>query len=229
MNQPDRPPRPLFVSLGALTVVSGVVDAVSFLGLGHVFIANMTGNILLIGFAAVGAPGLSFPASLTALCSFAVGAVLGGRIVQRFPQHRRLLLVSMTLETAFTIVAAVIAATVTAIGTGWPRYVLIGVLAFSIGVRNAAVRHMGVRDMTTTVLTTTLTGLASESSFGGGRNAYVENRVTSVLAMFAGALVGATLVLHASPAWALALAAAIVAGTIVFFSRRAPLELGLAS
>ena len=56
MSEPDRPLPPLVVTLAALTVVSGFVDAVSFLGLGHVFTANMTGNVVLIGFAAAGAP-----------------------------------------------------------------------------------------------------------------------------------------------------------------------------
>ena len=67
MSEPDRPPPPLVVTLAALTVVSGFVDAVSFLGLGHVFTANMTGNLVLIGFAAAGAPGFSMAANLSAL------------------------------------------------------------------------------------------------------------------------------------------------------------------
>jgi len=134
----------------------------------------------------------------------------------------------MTLETAFTVVAALVAASVTAIGQGWPRYLLIAVLAFTMGIRNAAVRHIGVRDMTTTVVTTTLTGLASDSTLGGGRNPDATHRLTSVLCMFVGALLGAVLVLHASAGWALALDAALVAGTLAFFARQAPLELGLA-
>ena len=239
MSDPTRPPAqqspppeppPLILSLAALTVVSGVVDAVSYLGLGHVFTANMTGNVVLVGFAVAGAPGFSGPASITALGFFVIGAVGGGRIIQRLTPtpHRSLLLVVMALEAAFTAVAAVIAASVTAIGQGWPRFVLIALLAFTMGVRNAAVRHIGVRDMTTTVVTTTLTGLASESTLGGGRNPNVTRRLASVLCMFVGALVGAVLVLHTSAGWALALAAAIVAGTVVFFARQAPLELGLA-
>lgn len=67
MSDPDRPSQPLIVTLAALTVVSGFLDAISFLGLGHVFIANMTGNVVLIGFAAAGAPGFSFVASLLSL------------------------------------------------------------------------------------------------------------------------------------------------------------------
>jgi uncharacterized membrane protein YoaK (UPF0700 family) len=70
MQMIDRPPPPLVVTLAALTVVSGFVDAVSFLGLGHVFTANMTGNVVLIGFAAAGAPGFSMAASPYATCSW---------------------------------------------------------------------------------------------------------------------------------------------------------------
>jgi uncharacterized membrane protein YoaK (UPF0700 family) len=123
----------------------------------------------------------------------------------------------------------VIAAAVTTIGSGWPRFVLIAVLAFTMGIRNAAVRHLGVRDMTTTVVTTTLTGLAADSTLGGGNNPNPVNRLTSVVGMFVGALVGATLLLHASAGWALGLAAALVAGTLAFFARQAPLELDLAA
>ena len=57
-----------------LTVVTGLVDAVSYLALGHVFVANMTGNVVFLGFALAGAPGLSAPASLAALVAFLVGA-----------------------------------------------------------------------------------------------------------------------------------------------------------
>jgi uncharacterized membrane protein YoaK (UPF0700 family) len=219
----------LILSLGALTVVSGIVDAVSYLGLGHVFTANMTGNVVLVGFAAAGAPGFSVVASLTALASFALGAACGGRIIQRLSDQRRLLLAAMSIEAALTITAAVIAGSVSAIGTGWPRYVLIAVLAFTMGVRNAAVRNLGVRDMTTTVVTTTLTGLAADSTLGGGHNPNSVNRLISVTAMFVGALVGAALLLHGSPGWALALAAAIVGLTLVFFARQAPQQLGLAT
>jgi uncharacterized membrane protein YoaK (UPF0700 family) len=227
-SSPAVPPNPLVVSLSALTIVSGVV-AVSYLGLGHVFTANMTGNVVLVGFAIAGAPGFSIAASLTALAFFLLGAAAGGRIVLWLPAQRTLLLIAMTLEAAFVAVAALIAASVSAIGTGWPRYVLISLLAVTMGVRNAAVRHIAVRDMTTTVITQTLTGLAADSSLGGGHNPNVLHRSISVLGMFVGALIGATLLLHGSPGWALGLAAALVAGTLLFFARQAPVELGLAS
>ena len=127
------------------------------------------------------------------------------------------------------VAAAVVAGLVAAIGTGWPRYLVIGLLALSMGVRNAAVRRIGVPDMSTTVLTTTLTGLASDSPLAGGTNPHARLGAMSVLSMFAGALVGAVLLLHAGAAWSLGVAAAIVTVTAVFFSREAPLELGLAA
>jgi uncharacterized membrane protein YoaK (UPF0700 family) len=229
MSEPDRPPGPLVVTLALLTVVSGFVDAVSFLGLGHVFTANMTGNVVLIGFAAAGAPGFSVAASLTALVCFLAGAVAGGRLSRRVPLQRHLLLVVMVVEATCLAAAAVVAGSVPAIGSGWPRFTAIGLLALGMGTRNAAVRRIGVRDMSTSVLTTTLTGLASDSSLGGGTNPNARLASTTILSMFGGALVGAVLVLHAGATWSLSVAAGIVAATAVYFARTAPQELGLAS
>jgi uncharacterized membrane protein YoaK (UPF0700 family) len=69
-------PVSILAALLALTVVSGLVDAVSYLGLGHVFTANMTGNVVVLGFAAAGTPGFSVSATLTSLGVFLVGAAL---------------------------------------------------------------------------------------------------------------------------------------------------------
>jgi len=228
MSEPDRPPQPLVVTLALLTVVSGFVDAVSFLGLGHVFTANMTGNVVLIGFAAAGAPGFSMAASLTALACFLAGAVVGGRLARGVALQRTLLLAVMVVEAACVAAAAIIAGAVPAISAGWPRFTVIGLLAAGMGTRNAAVRRIAVRDMSTSVLTTTLTGLASDSSLAGGTNPNARLASTSVLSMFGGALVGAVLVLHAGATWSLGAAAVIVVATAVFFSRTAP-ELGPAS
>src|ERR1700728_4310302 len=138
MQMIDRPPPPLVVTLAALTVVSGFVDAVSFLGLGHVFTANMTGNVVLIGFAAAGAPGFSVAASLTALGCFLAGAVAGGRLSRRISLQRNLLLVAMVVEATCLATAAVVAGSVPVIGSGWPRFTAIGLLAAGMGTRNAA-------------------------------------------------------------------------------------------
>jgi uncharacterized membrane protein YoaK (UPF0700 family) len=225
MSELDRPPPSLVVTLAALTVVSGFVDAVSFLGLGHVFTANMTGNVVLIGFAAAGAPGFSMAASLSALGAFLAGAVAGGRLAQRVRPVRNLLLVAMVIEAACTAAAAVVAGTVPTVSSGWPRFTIIGLLAVGVGLRNAAVRRVGVPDMSTTVLTTTLTGLASDSVLAGGSNPHGRLGATTVLCMFGGALAGAVLVLHAGAAWSLGVAAGIVTTAAVFLYREVPLEL----
>jgi uncharacterized membrane protein YoaK (UPF0700 family) len=78
MMQEARQERILLLYL--FTAVTGLVDAVSYIGLGHIFTANMTGNIVLIGFAFAGVPGLSALRSLTALAAFLVGALIGGRL-----------------------------------------------------------------------------------------------------------------------------------------------------
>src|SRR3984957_18501519 len=150
MQMIDRPPPPLVVTLAALTVVSGFVDAVSFLGLGHVFTANMTGNVVLIGFAAAGAPGFSMAGSLSALGAFLAGAVAGGRLAQRVRPVRHLLLVAMVIEAASPAAAAVVAEAVPAVGSGWSRFTIIGFLAVGMGLPNSAVRRVGVPDMSTT-------------------------------------------------------------------------------
>lgn len=228
MSEPDRPSQPLVLSLAALTVVSGIVDAVSYLGLGHVFTANMTGNIVLVGFALAGAPGFSLAASATALGAFVVGAVAGGRIGLRLPHKRSLLVTAVTIEAGFTVAAAVIAASVAVLGEGWPRFTVIAMLAFAMGIRNSVVRKMGVADMTTTVITTTLTGLAADSSFGGGQNPNATHRGMSVVCMFVGALVGAGFVVHVHPGAALGLAATLTVGLAAYLRLTSPYRLGLA-
>jgi uncharacterized membrane protein YoaK (UPF0700 family) len=225
MSEPEEPPRSLVATLATLTVVGGFLDAVSYLGLGHVFTVNMTGNIVLIGFAAAGAPGFSVLANLCAVAFFVGGAAVSGRAGRLVGSHRTMLVAEMTIEGLLIAVAAVVGACVTGIGTGWPRYLIIALLAFAMGMRNASVRRMGVEGMTTTVLTTTLTGLVSDSTLGGGTNQNGARRATSVLCMFAGALAGAALVLHVNPAWALGIAALLAFGAAGYFGRQEPLRL----
>src|SRR2546427_1044767 len=87
---------PLPPLLLAMTLVTGLVDAFSFLTLGHVFVANMTGNVVILGFALAGAPGFSIPASAAALAAFVFGAVAGGHIAARMGHHRGRLLGAAT-------------------------------------------------------------------------------------------------------------------------------------
>ena len=230
MSEPSPTSQSLVVSLAALTVVSGFLDAVAYLGLGHVFTANMTGNVVLLGFAVAGAAGFSIAASLCALGGFMVGAVIGGRVSRRVPVRHTLMMVVMTMEVSLTIVSALIAAGVSAseLASGWPRFTVIVLLAVSLGARNAAVRRLGVADMTTTVVTTTLTGLVADSSLAGGTNPNASHRLTSVVSMFVGAVAGAALTVHVHPALALGVAAVIVTATALYLLRERPVELTVA-
>src|ERR1700750_183955 len=85
---PDGVHGPLPALLVGLTLVTGLVDSFSYLLLGHVFVANMTGNVVFLGFALAGAPGFSIGASLVALAAFVCGALIGGRIASRLGDHR---------------------------------------------------------------------------------------------------------------------------------------------
>ncbi|MGZ4301191.1 MAG: YoaK family protein [Gaiellaceae bacterium] len=107
----DLPHGPLPLLLLALTLVTGLVDATSYLKLGHVFVANMTGNVVFLGFGIAGAGGISVWASLTALGSFLIGGVAGGRIGAHWPDNRgRQLTATTTTELLLVAGGLVIAA-----------------------------------------------------------------------------------------------------------------------
>jgi uncharacterized membrane protein YoaK (UPF0700 family) len=202
---------PLPPLLVAMTVLTGLVDSFSYLLLGHVFVANMTGNVVFLGFAVVGAQGFSIAASLVALVSFGMGSVFGGRIVGRFGHHRgHHVAVAAGTQSLFLAVAVVLAFVgAHPFGTG-VRYALIVVLSLAMGVQNSSVRRLAVPDLTTTVLTLTVTGIGADSALGGGMGSKSGRRLISVAAMFLGALAGAALVLHVHVALPLVFALAIV-------------------
>jgi uncharacterized membrane protein YoaK (UPF0700 family) len=204
-----------------LTLVTGLVDAVAYLRLGHVFVANMTGNVVFLGFAAGGASGLSVWGSLLALACFLPGGIAAGRLTSRLGDDRRRQLYAAAMV---EVVLCTIAVTVAAIagrhlGAG-SRYPLIALLALAMGVQNATARRLGVADLTTTVLTLTLTGIASDSWLGGGSGANTARRVLAVAAMLLGALVGALLLIHLRPAAPLAVATLLLAVVTVASRRR---------
>jgi uncharacterized membrane protein YoaK (UPF0700 family) len=132
---------PLLISM---TLVTGLVDAFSYLVLGHVFVANMTGNVVFLGFALAGAPGFSVTASLAAMASFAFGALLGGRLGARYRDHRGRLHSSAAAVQALFLAAAVILAAAASPGSAGYRYGLIAVLGISMGIQNAAARKIAV-------------------------------------------------------------------------------------
>jgi uncharacterized membrane protein YoaK (UPF0700 family) len=201
-------------ALVGMTAVTGLVDAVSFLSLGRVFTANMTGNVVLLAFATAHVSGLSIARSLTALLAFLVGAILGGRVMARAnaDSQIRFAVQAFLLEVAFLF-----AASFCSIGYrgdllehSFQPFALIALTALAMGTRNAAVRKLAIPDLTTTVLTLTITGIGADSSLAKGNNPRLARRLESIAAMFLGAALGAV-VIHYSISAALWLATAISA------------------
>lgn len=192
LREPDRH-RPLRPYLMVLTIVTGIVDAVSYLKLNHVFVANMTGNVVFLGFAAVDPVTFSVWSSLAAVVAFLVGALAGGRLASGMASHRgRLLAVAICME--FSLVAAALAVSVIAPAPSLGRYLLIILLALAMGIQNATARRLAVPDLTTTVLTLVLTGVAADSRLAGGGGSHLRLRATAAVMMFCGAAAGAKLV-----------------------------------
>jgi uncharacterized membrane protein YoaK (UPF0700 family) len=187
-------------ALLGMTAVTGLVDAVSFVSLGHVFTANMTGNIVLLAFASTGVPRVSLAGSVTALLGFLAGAALGGRITVGASAGVQLRAASsvFALEIVFLVGAAL--AALGNSGVSSPHflrmYAMIAFTATAMGMRNAAVRKLAVPDLTTTVLTLTITGLAADSSLARGTNPRLVRRIAAVVAMFAGAAFGSMTLRH---------------------------------
>ena len=207
----DNPHGPLPPLLLALTVVTGLVDSFSYLVLGHVFVANVTGNVVFLAFALAGASGFSITASLAALGAFSLGALAGGRLSTELGTHRgRLLAVVTGIQTVLVVASVAVAATAGDPGSGVARYVLIVLLALAMGMQNAAARKLAVPDLTTTVLTLTITGIFADGRLAGGASSRIGRRLLSVLAMFLGALVGALLVLRADATLAIAAASVLL-------------------
>ncbi len=187
----------LTIALVALTFSTGLIDALSFLAIGHVFTANMTGNVVFLAFAVGGAQGLSAARSAASLLAFMTGAVCGGLFNVRHSgsTQARLLKHASAIEAALLLIATTFVVITGSNHEITPNagYGLIFLTAVAMGFRNALVRKLAVADVTTTVLTLTVTGFASDSSLAGGTNPRWKRRLASIVTMFAGAATGAML------------------------------------
>ena len=191
---------PLPSLLLLLSLTTGLVDAVSVLGLGKVFTANMTGNVVFLGFALAGTPGFVVAPFLVALATFMIGALLAGRIGNALGGRplRHWLLTAAIIEAILLWGAAAIALRfdIAEQAPRWGLYAIIATTAVAMGFRNATIRQLKVPDLTTTVLTLTITGIAADSMMAGGRNPNWARRIGSVLAILGGAALGALLVVR---------------------------------
>jgi len=164
-----------------------------------------------LGFAVAGASDVSVSVSLLALVAFLAGALIGGRLGTRYGERRgRLLAAACAIESALVAAALLVVAQRATDLEEAARSAVIVLLAVAMGVQNATTRKLGVPDLTTTVLTSTLSGLAADSRWAGGTSPRWSRRLAAVVAMLAGALVGGFLVLHISLAAALGAATTLL-------------------
>ena len=210
------------VCLLLLTFSTGIVDAVSVLVLGHVFVANMTGNVIFLGFWFAPRTVVDMTAALVAFVSFVAGAVLGGRLARHLDDDvRRWLTVALGIEVVVLVALSILT------GTGVLDYhdntklFLIAGLAVTFGSQNATARQFGIQELSTTVLTSTIVGIGFDSRLAGGTGQREKLRYSVVLTMCAGAMVGATMIRWAvAPVIALAAAVVAVSAAIFRFGRQ---------
>ncbi|MGA1597036.1 MAG: YoaK family protein [Candidatus Nanopelagicales bacterium] len=203
-----------------LTAVCGLIDAASFLALGGVFAEIMTGNIMFLAFQIGQGGGWEVvPRFLVPLAAFSTGAVGCGFLLMnpRFGERRR---------HAFVVVAVLVAiATLLALvwmpaPEGSEAMIIVAILAFAMGMQNAAVLYHAVPDVATNVMTLTLVRLLSNWSVVGGNNQRWQFRITSLSVFFVAALIGAALVrISAGAALVVALAVYLVALPFLILGR----------
>jgi len=146
----------------ALTWAAGSVDAISYLGLGHVFTAMMTGNTVLLGLALAQGEVLAALRSIVALIGFSIGVFVGAMIVERESQPAEwpaAVTAALAVESVFLALFSAISFLAGGGLTAGVTYSLILLLAFAMGIQSAAVRRLGVPGIATTYITGTLTSL----------------------------------------------------------------------
>ncbi|MET0692390.1 MAG: YoaK family protein [Propionibacteriaceae bacterium] len=221
------PEREYSLALLVLTAATGAIDGVSYLALDRVFTGNMTGNVLFIGFGLVGVEGIPVLNNLIALLTFMLGAVLASRIIGRDSGPARLprsALVLLLVGTVLVLLLAVVWLAVGAIGT--PVMIIItGVLALLLGGQAAAVKPIGIRDLSTVVVTMTMVNLSSDSRLAGGRGTAWFRRFAAIGSMGLGALASALVTLHLGGAYALLLAGVVMAVGVLLMGRARRLDL----
>lgn len=176
-----------------LTFCTGVVDAVGFLGLDRVFTGNMTGNVVILGMGAARADDLPVVGPVVALVAFMGGALVSGRVLRGVRSGWS----GRTTGLLGLVSASLVAAALTCLLVDDPaRPVLLGltaVLGAAMGLQAQAARHLAVKDVTTVVVTSTITGLSADSWLGGRTGQPWARRAGAVALICAGATAGALL------------------------------------
>ncbi|OBF56598.1 hypothetical protein A5756_10990 [Mycobacterium sp. 852002-53434_SCH5985345] len=209
--------RSTVAALLLLTFATGLADSISILVLGHVFVANMTGNVIFLGFWLAPRTSIDLTAVVVALPTFVCTTILSGRISRLFADRTRQWITTvLSMEITLLLVLAILA------GTGILRYhdntklIMIGILAVTFGLQHSSARQFGIQELSTTVLTSTIVSLGLDSRLAGGTGDRQTLRLGVVLTMCAGAFLGATMSRFVvAPVFAVT--AAVVAASLLIF------------
>ena len=177
----------------ALTFATGIVDAVGYLRLDQVFAGNMTGNVVILGMAAIGDTDLTVLGPALALVFFLVGAAVGGRVLRTAGPSWTRRCTALLGGVGLVLVATALGLALVGVGALAARASMASSLALAMGVQAATARHLAVKDVTTVVVTSTLTSLAADSRLGAARGQPALRRGAAVTLIAVGAVTGAAL------------------------------------
>jgi uncharacterized membrane protein YoaK (UPF0700 family) len=177
-----------------LTFATGLADALSILVLGHVFVANMTGNVIFLGFWLAPRTSIDLTAVVVALPTFVCTTILSGRLQRHLAARTRTWITTvLTTEIVLLLALSILA------GSGVLRYhdntklIIIGLLAVTFGLQHSSARQFGIQELSTTVLTSTIVSLGLDSRLAGGTGEREKLRLGVVVTMCVGAFLGATM------------------------------------
>ncbi|MBG6056220.1 uncharacterized membrane protein YoaK (UPF0700 family) [Salinibacterium sp. CAN_S4] len=185
----------------ALTFSTGVIDAVGYLGLDRVFTGNMTGNVVILGMALTGADGLPIVGPIIALVLFMLGAAVAGRTLRPVAAGWSGRSTALFAVVGLVLAASAVPMLVIADPSEPVKFAVTGALGLAMGMQAGAARHIGVKDVTTVVVTSTIVGLAYDSVFAARSKGHPwPRRVLAIALIGAGAAVGALLLQISLPA-----------------------------
>ena len=177
-----------------LTFATGLADSISILALGHVFVANMTGNVIFLGFWLAPRTTIDLTAVAVALPTFICTTIVSGRLSRHFGLRTRAWITTvLTTEIVLLMALSVLAGTGVLCYQADSKLIMIGLLAVTFGLQHSSARQFGIQELSTTVLTSTIVSFGLDSRLAGGTGERQRLRIGVVATMCAGAFFGATM------------------------------------
>jgi uncharacterized membrane protein YoaK (UPF0700 family) len=201
----ERPRIPLLLSL---TFVTGMVDVVSYVELDNVFVANMTGNVVLLGAALTAEAAVPIAMIAASFAAFVLGAAVAGRVCTG--RERSALAPAVLLGISTVLLGGSGAFLALAPLSPLVPAMPLGALALAMGLQGGWARAYAAADLPTVVVTSTLVGLAFQSTVGSGEHVRWRRRAAAVTLLVLGGVAGGVL-LRAGPAVALGVCAGVTA------------------